>query len=249
MNPQVSTNEPSVASDVTTYPAGDPTLVSVQCSSLRRLLQLVSPNFPVGAFAYSQGLEAAVHRGWVHDEDSTVDWVSGLLSRIIVRQDLPVLKRCQAAAEKGDFDALARWSAFHCASREAGELQLEDRQTGRAMLRALRHLGAQLPEGLKPSASYLAGFALAAAHFGVPIYLSCVGYAHAWTENQVMAASRIIPLGQLQTQSALSRCLEPIETHIRTGLRLTDDEIGFAAPGYGMVCAEHETQYSRLFRS
>ena len=50
--------------------------------ALLRLCHLVSPALPVGAYAYSQGLEYAVQAGWVSDEASTFDWLQGLPGEI-----------------------------------------------------------------------------------------------------------------------------------------------------------------------
>ena len=46
---------------------------------LARLLQLASPALPVGAYAYSQGLEWAVESGTVRDEASALIWIGDLL--------------------------------------------------------------------------------------------------------------------------------------------------------------------------
>ena len=65
--------------------------------ALLRLCHLVSPALPVGAYAYSQGLEYAVHAGWVHDEASTLDWLQGLSAHAIGTLDLPILLRLYRA--------------------------------------------------------------------------------------------------------------------------------------------------------
>ena len=65
--------------------------------ALLRLCHLVSPALPVGAYAYSQGLEFAVHAGWVTDESSTLEWLQGLSSHAIGTLDLPILLRLHRA--------------------------------------------------------------------------------------------------------------------------------------------------------
>ncbi len=55
---------------MTSRPADQPATAPL---SRLRLMQLISPTLPIGAFTYSQGLEWAVEAGWVHDVDTLVD--------------------------------------------------------------------------------------------------------------------------------------------------------------------------------
>src|SRR3569832_2312883 len=108
--------------------------------ALMRLLQLSSPMLPVGAYAYSQGLEHAVHAGWVRDERTAHVWIGGVLRGGLMRLDVPVLARLYHAWHMADDVAVHRWSSFLHASRESAELQQEDRHLGQALARLLRDL-------------------------------------------------------------------------------------------------------------
>ena len=79
--------------------------------ALLRLLQLTSPALPVGAFAYSQGLEWAVNAGWVIDEESAGAWIGGLLEHAIAHLEIPLLARLHAAWCAGDGEAVVFWNA------------------------------------------------------------------------------------------------------------------------------------------
>ena len=118
-----------------------PARMTLTLSSLPRLLQLCSPSLPVGAYAYSQGLECAVERGWVRDEASAGDWILGLLNHGLRNLDLPVLARLYRAWRAADPNAARRWNAWLYASREAAELQREDHHLGTALARLLTDLG------------------------------------------------------------------------------------------------------------
>jgi urease accessory protein len=61
--------------------------------NLPRLLQLASPTLPVGAYSYSQGLEAAVEAGIVTDAASAEAWIADALDFSIGRFEAPVLWR------------------------------------------------------------------------------------------------------------------------------------------------------------
>ncbi|MEE4376145.1 MAG: urease accessory protein UreF [Candidatus Competibacteraceae bacterium] len=220
--------------------------------ALLRLLQLVSPALPVGAYAYSQGLEYAVTQGWVKDETSTADWLQGLLHHPLCYLDVPVFARLYRAWVVSDLDEINLWNAWLYASREAKELQLEDRHLGTAMARLLADLGLAEAESWRsaPRVCFATLFSLAAARWGIALPTAIQGYLWSWAENQVAAATRLIPLGQTASQRILTRLLPEIVISSQQGLNvLDDDDIGCAAPALGLASALHETQYSRLFRS
>lgn len=213
------------------------------------LLRLASPALPIGAFAYSQGLESAVAAGWVHDEASAQDWVLGVLVAGLGRIDVPLLARLQAAFTARDAHAAHRWVAWLFALRGSKELQDEERRLGTALLKVLTTLDATdaWPSGLRPS--HLAAFALGAAHCGASASDAAASFAFAWVENQVAAALRLCSIGQSSGLRLVARAMEQIPKVVGAGLALDDDEIGVTTPLPALASAWHETQYSRIFRS
>ena len=228
-----------------------PARMTLTLSSLPRLLQLCSPSLPVGAYAYSQGLECAVERGWVRDETSAGDWILGLLNHGLRNLDLPVLARLYRAWRAADPNAARRWNAWLYASREAAELQREDHHLGTALARLLTDLGVAEAEPWRntPRVCFATLFGLAAVKWIIPLPEAATGYAWSWTENQVVAATRLLPLGQTACQRLLTAAGPVITAAVAEGLKLTDEDIGAAAPGLALAGALHEIQYSRLFRS
>jgi urease accessory protein len=225
--------------------------MTLALSSLPRLLQLCSPALPVGAYAYSQGLEWAVERGWVRDEASASAWILGLLGHGVRRLDIPVFARLYRGWQDDDLAVVRRWNARLFAAREAAELQREDQQLGAALARLLVDLG--LEEAVEwrnaPRVCFATLFSLATARWRIPLPEAATGYAWAWIENQVAAVTRLIPLGQTASQRLLLAAGPALTTAVASGLALTDTEIGATAPGLALAGALHETQYSRLFRS
>lgn len=217
-----------------------------------RLWQLISPTLPVGAYSYSQGLEYAVECGWVNSAGTTADWIQGLLRHSLAHLDVPVLQRLHAAWRDNDIDRLTYWNNFLLASRETMELRAEDRNMGQALAMLLPELGLQEAEAWKKNGmvpGFALMFALAAARWGVDAEQAAEGYLWAWCENQVMAAVKLVPLGQTAGQKLLLNSASMISEAVKRGFELTDDEIGWLAPGFAMASAKHETQYTRLFRS
>lgn len=227
------------------------TTTRVEHTALLRLMRLTSPALPVGAYAYSQGLEWAVEQGWVRDEASAGGWMQGVLSHTLCQLDIPVLARLYAAWQRQDEQALEYWSAFLAASRESAELQCEDRQLGMALARLLGESGMAEAEKwtMHPRASFANLFALATLRWEIALPEACLGYLWAWSENQAAAAMKLVPLGQNAGQRLLVRVITIIPGVVQGGLRVEDDGIGAFAPGLALASARHETQYTRLFRS
>ncbi|HHM04338.1 MAG TPA: urease accessory protein UreF [Gammaproteobacteria bacterium] len=219
--------------------------------ALLRLLQLTSPALPTGAYAYSQGLEYAVHAGWLRHEDAVSGWLGGILAQGLARLDVPLLARLYRSWEADDGAAALRWSRHALAAREAAELQAEDRHLGQALARLLDDLGLVQagPWRYERDASLVALFALAAVQWRIPLSQAATGYVWSWLENQVAAAVRLVPLGQTAGQRILSALIRNSVAAVEQGLALTDEDVGTALPGLGLAATLHESQYSRLFRS
>jgi urease accessory protein len=215
------------------------------------MLQLSSSLCPIGAFAYSQGLETAIERGWVRSEAELTAWLSGIGAHALARLDLPLLCRAHAAALGADHAKLLALAERLLASREARELAEQERQLGSSLASLLVNLGVAAAEPFRghPSASYVVSFAIGAAHFGLGLELTLTGYCFAWCEQQVSAASRLVPLGHMAAQRALSEVLALVPRWLALAQALPEAQIGSSTPGLAMSVAWHETQYTRLFRS
>lgn len=223
--------------------------------ALLGLLQLVSPALPIGAFAFSQGLESAFELGWVADEASLGDWLEGVLEDGLTRCELPALARLQAAWEAGDGEAVAEWDQWLAANRETAELAAEDARLGASLARLLGSLEL-LPDsparGLPPlpaGAGYVTLFAWTAQVRGVVPRQTLLGFAWAWLENQLAVACKALPLGHTAAQRLVERLRPALVAGVEEALALPDDDLGPALPGLALASALHETQYSRLFRS
>lgn len=220
-----------------------------------RLLQLTSPALPIGAFAYSQSLEGAVTLGWVSDVDSLADWLGGLLSLGLGRLDLPILARQIRACAADEQTEALRWNRHLLASRESGELRFEDRQLGAALLRLLvtlegeAALGWLAEEATRFGVAQVTLFGWAAARFGIEPAAALEGFAFGWLENQLTAATKLMPLGQSRAQQLLSDFLPQLPPLVEQALQCDDSAIGTALPGMAFASGRHESQYCRLFRS
>ncbi len=220
-------------------------------TDLLRLLHLVSPTLPIGAFTYSQGIEWAVEEGWIHSPEQLHEWVFYQLQTTLSLLEIPVFARCYAAVQQRDSAKLQIWIDFLHASRESHELLLEEKQRGRALTDLL------IAWQIEPAAAWktqlaqsqLAAFAVATSHWQIPMTEAAQAYCWGWLENTVLAAVKLIPLGQTAGQCLLQKLIPHIPPVVEVGLQLEDTQIGASSPALAIASSCHETQYTRLFRS
>jgi urease accessory protein len=244
MTMDMRTNLPTEAAD---------TPATLPPASLLQLLWLASPALPVGGFSYSEGLEAAVDAGHVHDADSAAHWLTQQLQLTLARSDLAVIAQTLRAWRVGDAARVHALNDWLLQTRESAELRLQTEQMGRSLREWLRKLpqpdAAVLTFAANLDPSYPVMFALAASGSGAPEREVLLAYAFGWAENLMQAALKAVPLGQTAGQLILSRLATEIPAAVEHALALPDSERQAYSPMLAILSSRHETQYSRLFRS
>ena len=167
---------------------------------LNRLLQLCSANLPVGGFSFSQGLEYAVEMGWLTSPETTASWVTINLEESIAKTDLAILKRLFIALHNNDLDQFNYWNTHLIACRESHELLLADLAMGKALIRLLKQLNnidvsAYQSVIALTEISFVSAFALTAYLFQLDLVSAQSGYCWTYIDNQVAAATKLVPLG------------------------------------------------------
>ena len=217
--------------------------------ALTRLLQLASPALPVGAYSYSQGLEAAIEARLVRDEATALAWIEDVLELNVARMEAPVFVRLHAAWRDGDEAAAKKWNALFLASRETAELRAETVQMGHSLARLFTELGHGEPFAGWDEVALPAAYTWWAVRCEVDAAAALVAYVWSWAENQVMAALKAVPLGQSAGQRVLFALGPRIARIAERAQAAGDDTLQSFAPAYAILSSQHETQYSRLFRS
>lgn len=225
----------------------------MEAGALYRIINWLSPAFPVGAFAYSHGIEWAVENGDVQDRDSLAGWVGGILSYGAGRVDGAMFCAAWRTGAAEDLEALDDVAAQALAWRGTAETAMESGQQGKAFADVtadawndprVRDL-ARRHEG-RIALPVAAGLALS-PH--VRLKDAVLGYLSAFAANLVNAGVRLIPLGQTDGQAALV-VLEPVVRNAAEAALAADPAaLGTAAPMTDLASIFHETQYSRMFRS
>lgn len=210
---------------------------------IAQLLRLASPALPIGAFAWSGGLEGAIEDG--HVTAATAQrYLEDLLLLGHARWDAPILWRLLHAP---DATTLDHWNTRYLASRETRELRHETTQLGRSFITLLTELGHE-PQHPKPPTLPLA-WALASQHWLVPAPESLMAWLVATLESQLAVLQKALPLGQVAAQRLFSALLPTLDSAHRLATTLPDTALSSSLPALAITSSRHETQYSRLFRS
>jgi urease accessory protein len=223
-------------------------------TNLTALLHLASPALPIGGFSYSQGLEAAIENGLIHDATAAHAWIASGLKEVLAVNEGPILGHLWRYWSNGDMESVRFANSWFLASRETLELKQETEQMGWSLAKLALSLEWQLQlpveslDTIKPIALPTA-FAYAAVALRIELLPCIEAYLFSWVENQVAAAIKAIPLGQIAGQRILF-AMHPVIPEIASRARSIEfKDICTFAPQLSLLSGRHETQYSRLFRS
>lgn len=215
-------------------------------AQLLKLLTLSSTALPVGAYCYSQGVESAIQIGLIQDEASSKAYFEEVLEMLLVRFELPMLQRLmQSYADIEQFD---QWANLYRASRESKEFLAESQQLAFSLNAWIKDV-LQIPVEVKKQLGFVPVYAQLCGRLDLKLVDVLTAYTFTVLENQVLAAVKTVPLGQIAGQRILWHVHGLIPDAIQRAMQLQNHEISSALPYYAMLSMQHETQYSRLFRS
>ena len=211
-------------------------------TGLLTLAQWLSPAFPVGAFAYSHGLETAIQSGVVANPEELQIWLSDLLHHGSGRNDCILLRAAYNSADRAD---LAHVNATALSFAASAERRMETELQGDAFCQTTAAIWGGEPSGL----AYPVAVGAAAARLNLDLNLTAGLYLQAFTSNLVSAAVRLVPLGQTAGQAVLA-ALTPVCTELamETEHRTLDD-LHSSAFLSDIAAMTHETLQPRIFRS
>ncbi len=223
-------------------------------ADLYRLMSWLSPSYPVGAYSYSHGLEFALEDGSVFDAASVGRWITDAVELGGGFSDTVLLAAAHAAQSIGDEAVLLDVAELSAAFQPTGELARESQAQGRAFLdmtvkawpcEAL----SRFAEAWGGPYAYPVVVGIAGAGHGIDSKTLAHAYLHAFAANLVSAAVRLIPLGQSDGQRLIAELEAVVTTSAALAGSTPVDELSSCACLIDIASAQHETQYTRLFRS
>jgi urease accessory protein len=235
-------------------PTGHEGLKESEAAALYRLMTWLSPSFPVGAFSYSSGIEWAVEAGDIANAASLRDWLTSMLSDGPGFCDGVFLAHAHRAASSGDDAGLRDIAELAAAFVPSRERQLETSAQGRAFIDIAR--AAWNCTGLDRMVSccdgaivYPVAVGLLSAAHAIPLAPTMHAFLHALASNWISAGARLIPLGQTDSQRLLAMLEPVVVSTAKRALNASLDDLGSATFRADLASMQHETQYTRLFRS
>lgn len=213
------------------------------------LMVWLSASFPVGGFAYSQGLETAVEKGWVLDRMTLANWLSGLLVHGSLRNDLIFIGLIQRAGDRAQIEALVELAvAMQPSAERHGEAVVQGRSFVQAY-EAAWHAGSSPFTDLPGTITLAAALAVAARQHDIAVEATLEAYAIALLNSLVSAAIRLGIVGQFDGQRVIADLLPSLRRQCSGVPKATEDDLGAATWGADLASLLHETQTTRLFRS
>ena len=222
--------------------------------ALYRLMALLSPSYPVGAFSYSSGIEWAVEAGDIRDADNLRLWLAVVIGQGSGFCDAVFFVHAHRSLAAPENQALRTVAELAAAFAPSKERHLETTAQGGAFIEATRAAWPtdaldRLAEAWNGPVAYPVAVGVAAAGHGIPLDPALRAFLHALTANLISAGVRLVPLGQSDGQRVLASLEPVVETTAVRALKIPLDEVGSAAMRADMASLLHETQYTRLFRS
>lgn len=224
--------------------------------SLFILLQLTNSSVPLGAYNYSDGLEFLIESNVIVDAEGVKHWLTTELQRGSIRMDVAVMLSVAEAIAQGELSTLGYWNTWLHGTRETLELRQQSLQMGDSLLKLLGELDGEKQQHISTYKTFLGKNCHYAVAFGVAIALwemdrqqAVWAYLHSWASNLIGTAVKLVPLGQTQGQQIIYQ-LHPVISTATTDLLKGDGDRFYACTwGLSLASMNHETQYTRLFRS
>lgn len=219
---------------------------------LSRLLQLASPLLPVGGYSYSEGLETLILQSKIDDRSSLQTWIEFELQAGAIRIEAAVMDRAYLAASQGDLVRLKYWDRWLSAMRETEELRHQSWQMGGSLTKLAIELTPEIQElfsALDRPCHYAIAFGITAQSWQIDRHATILAYLQCWVTSQIGVGVKLIPLGQTAGQQMLWQLLAQLDLLAQTIPTLADDELYACTWGSSLASMQHETLYSRLFRS
>lgn len=192
--------------------------------------------------------------GAIRNAADVEHWLADLIGHGSIRADTMLAAMAWNAAKAGDFPALGDINALALALAGGRERALETSAQGNAFIAAALAawpcaVAKEFRATVSGSVAYPVALGLLAGGHHIPLRATLEAFALAFTSMLISAAVRLGAIGQTQAQQITARLLPLLQILAEETQDAAADNPGTCAFHSDISALQHETQYSRLFRS
>ncbi len=206
----------------------------------------------MGGYSYSEGLESLVSQGIIRDRSTFAAWIDRELRVGAIRIETAVMDRAYLAGSESAGARLQDWNDWLTAARETEELREQSWQMGGSLIKLAIELTPEIKDlanNIELPCNYAIAFGMTAQHWQLDRQATISAYLHSWVTNLIGAGVKLIPLGQTAGQRLLWELQTDLDRLSLTIPTLNDENLYACSWGLSLASMQHETLYSRLFRS
>lgn len=221
---------------------------------LARILQFGDSTFPIGAFAFSCGLESAIQKGIVHDASTLRSFALTAVEQA-ARGDGVAVIAAHRSAHSGDVEALIEIDKLVLCRKLTEETRTMSVRMGKKFSEMSAHmidrpLMADWRDRIEASATpgcYPVALAIAFAVQGLPALGAFVVHQYGVASTILSASIRLMRVSHVDTQSILFELNErTAAAYVSASATRLTDMSGYA-PLMEILAAVHTKSYVRLF--
>ena len=214
-----------------------------------RTLQFTDSFFPIGAFAYSDGLETATTAGHVRDAEALEKWMDHFLKAVFIPCEGLALVKCMCALRQGDVKKVYEIDEELRAIRPAAEVRNSSTGVGKRLLSLFAETFDNKNSIVLPHGNAAVAYAAVFFYCGVEERDAALAYGYNRLTGIVSAGLRLISMGQNQGQRLLTKTADLLPEAVERILASQDEPLRSFSPILDIHQMNHQYLYSRLFRS
>ena len=196
--------------------------------------------------------ESLISQGIIQNRATLQAWIQRELQVGAIRVETAIMDRAYLAGLESNYKRLQYWNQWLSAARETEELRQQSWQMGGSLTKLVVELTPEIRDlisSINQPCNYAIAFGIIAQHWQIERSTTIAAYLHSWVTNSLGAGIKLIPLGQTAGQQILWELQAEIDALAETIPRLADDDLYACSWGLSLASMQHETLYSRLFRS
>ena len=201
------------------------------------LFSWFSPNFPIGSFNFSHGLEAAVEMKFIYDSFTLEKWISNLITDGSGKTDIILLSNAYRGKNINEL-ALAL-----CPSKERW---IESIKLGKSFSKNIRD---NWSYNIEDELAFPVALGKAGSFFSIPLDQLLIIFLQSFASNLITFGMKHIPLGQSAGQKILINLIPVIQAQSMKYKNYDIKDIGSCAYISDLASMYHENLKNRIYQT